>query len=377
MEPIAALSLASNVIQVVDFTARIVSKSSELYRSSNGRLLQHTDIATTSSDLKRLTVNLSNSFAPDSIPTVLSEDEASLYTLCKGCIDISEQLQAGLNKLQTNGAPSKWKSLRKALKSIWGREHIADLQSRVAEYRAQLDSRILIGLKSKLEGLEIRQAQGFDKFEDSIKSVMESLANTSDGITVSIERQAALTDATISHVHIAQENIREAVEITARSHQHELQSVEAKLTLLHTTDEQNIEGTHKSRDDVIASIASSTAAASEDHEQTRDELTQQWQSAEGQIVSLREELREIRDLIGENARAASSSRARPDSEHQRRLIERTNLLYKVMIAKDIMLQTLLVSLNEPYDRHVSEESCRNSSKPSKADCPNTPKPSRL
>jgi hypothetical protein len=52
MEPIAALSLASNVIQIVDSSARIVSKSPELYKSSNERLLHHTDIATGNADLK-------------------------------------------------------------------------------------------------------------------------------------------------------------------------------------------------------------------------------------------------------------------------------------------------------------------------------------
>ena len=42
MESITAFSLATNVIQVVDFTSRLVAKGGEIYR--NGALSEHVDL---------------------------------------------------------------------------------------------------------------------------------------------------------------------------------------------------------------------------------------------------------------------------------------------------------------------------------------------
>jgi hypothetical protein len=331
----------------VNFSASIISKSSELYKSYNGRLVQHTDAAATSSDLNRLTTKLSASIAHPSVPTVLSEDELALHTLCKGAIDVSQELQGGLNKLQVKGAPSKWKSLRKALKSIWSKERISDLQTRLAVYRDELDSRILIGIRSKLDLVELRQSEGFDKLDDGIKVLVQTIVDSSTSVELKIDLRAAITDAaTEANIQLAQNNIVEAVEDVGRAQKEQLQSVDAQLSVLQVSGEQSLAATRESRDEIVASIACSTAVSSEEHEQMKDELTKQWKSAEEQIAGLREELKQIKDMIGESARKASASRAKIGDEQQKKLIEQTNMLYKILVAKDIMLQSLLVSLSE-------------------------------
>jgi hypothetical protein len=72
-------------------------------------------------------------------------------------IHTSNELQIGLNKLQVHGTPSKWKSLRKALKSIWSKELIAELQSRLVLYRDEIETRVLVLLKLKLDVVELQQ----------------------------------------------------------------------------------------------------------------------------------------------------------------------------------------------------------------------------
>lgn len=72
------------------------------------------------------------------------------------------------------------------------------------------------------------------------------------------------------------------------------------------------------------------------------ELTQQWKSAEQQIAQLREEIKQIESRIGQSIREAVSSKSKAENKKQKKLKEETNLLYKVLVAKDLMLQTLLV-----------------------------------
>ena len=340
MEPLAALSVAANVLQVVDFSARIVSKTSELYNSAHGQLVQHTDITTTTSDLHRLTLKLSESIAPQNVPTVLSEDDQALHVLCKGCIDVSQELQAGLNELRVKGVPSKWKSLRKALKTIWTKEHISELQSRLASYREQLDSRILVGLKSQIDLVQLRQAAAFDGLDASVKALLNTLLDSSAKVELKIEQRAAITDAAIqSSVQLAQDNVVKAVEYVRTTQQQDIRSMEAQLTVIQASGDQNLAATQHSQDEVIAKIVCSAAVSSEEHEQT----TQRLKSAEEQIATLTEEVMQTRADIAKLAQQLVSSRAKPHDKKQQRLIEETNLLYKVLVAKDLMLQKLLVS----------------------------------
>lgn len=344
MEPLAALSLASNVIQVVDFSIRVVSKSSELYRSGNGQLVQHTDISTTSSDLNRLTSRLSASIADPSVHTVLNEDEQALYVLCKGCIDVSTELEEGLNKLQVFGTPSKWKSLRKALKTIWTKEHILELRLRLSDYRDQLDSRILLNIKSRLDLVALRQSEAFTKLDENIKDLVKTWLNSAAKLELKIDQRASVTDLkTQSIVHGARDSVVESIADAKALQQQAIQSVEARLTDLRTTDQQILTNTGESRDAILSSIARSTAVSSEEHEQMRAELTQRWKSAEQQIAELREEIKQIEVRIGESIRQAVANGARPDDANQRKMNEDTNLLYRLWVAKDLMLQKLLVS----------------------------------
>lgn len=59
MEPIVALGLVSNVIQLVDFTAKVVRKGSKNVRKQD--LVDHARLTTVTSDLRTQTENLKNS----------------------------------------------------------------------------------------------------------------------------------------------------------------------------------------------------------------------------------------------------------------------------------------------------------------------------
>lgn len=344
MEPLAALSLAANVVDVVYFSASIVSKTSELYNSTHGQLFEHTDIITTSSDLNRLTTKLSDSIALRAMPSVFSEDDQALQTLCDGCIEVSQELQDGLNRLQTDGSRSKWRSLRKALKTIWAKEHISELQCRLAAYRDQLDSRIIVGIKSQLDAVGLQQSEAFDRLDDEIKDLVNILLDSSGNIERKIEQHAAIMSAEVeSNVRLAQRSISDAVDNAGKAHRRDIRSVEAKLTDVQVSGAKNLSATQDSREQLIAGLACSTAVSSAEHGHMRAELTQQWKSAEEQISLLREEIENLKTSIAASIERAISNGARPQDKKQKRMNEETNLLYKVLVAKDLMLQKLLVS----------------------------------
>ena len=59
MEALAALGLASNIIQIVDFGARLLSKSREIHHSADGSLDENNILEDVTSNLAELSFELS------------------------------------------------------------------------------------------------------------------------------------------------------------------------------------------------------------------------------------------------------------------------------------------------------------------------------
>lgn len=55
MEPLIALGLASNIIQIADFSGRLFSRSKEIYTSTGGTLSVYTDLEDAAKNLQELT----------------------------------------------------------------------------------------------------------------------------------------------------------------------------------------------------------------------------------------------------------------------------------------------------------------------------------
>lgn len=127
MEALAAVSLAGNILQFVDFSGKVISSSKQLYRSADGSLVENSDSEKITKDLKALSEVIQQSGSSDPV----------LGELCIGCIAISGQLLHALEKLQVKGKHSRSQSLRKALKSLWGKQAVRSLEARMG-YREQL-----------------------------------------------------------------------------------------------------------------------------------------------------------------------------------------------------------------------------------------------
>lgn len=137
MDPISAVSLAGTVVQLVDFSIKIVSKTSELYRSSSNGLVENQSIDKVTKDLTKLNNQLKDSNVGD----------ADLQELCKACGDAADELLRALSKVKVEGKGRIWQSFRKALISVWSKEGIQELEKRLERFRDELNLRLTAGLR--------------------------------------------------------------------------------------------------------------------------------------------------------------------------------------------------------------------------------------
>ena len=152
MDPVSALSLASNVIAFVDFSCKLVSQSRQIYRSVNGALSDKVIVESLAQDLVSLTTNLQKSLqekgphAFETFEEFYSGDDLALEDLCRRCRNIAGQLLDSLNKLKVREGSThrSWESFKKALRATWNHEEMKLLADQLAEVRSEIEFRVLI-----------------------------------------------------------------------------------------------------------------------------------------------------------------------------------------------------------------------------------------
>lgn len=145
MDPLTALGLASNVIQVVDFSIQLVSKGVEIYK--DGSLAENIDAEEITQSLKGLNGKLQRSVQDSTCGGPLSEADQSLMGLCANCERTANELLTMFDQIKITGKHRKWKSARQALKSIIKKENLELLARRLDTYRSEINLNVTLSLR--------------------------------------------------------------------------------------------------------------------------------------------------------------------------------------------------------------------------------------
>jgi hypothetical protein len=129
MDPLTALGLASNIVQFVDFTSKIISATHSLYRSAAGAKTEHSELEKVAKSLR----SLADQATPPSFQKTksLSAEDLALIELGELCRGVSDELLCVLQSLKVKGSKRGWKSFYQALRSEWKQREIAALQIRL------------------------------------------------------------------------------------------------------------------------------------------------------------------------------------------------------------------------------------------------------
>lgn len=135
LESVAALSLASSIVQFLDFGGKLFSTTKELYTSTTGLLADNVELETIASSLSHLSEDLANTHSKNIRPSPTDTDLANLAQDCK---KIADELLAALDQLRLRGSGTKWQCFRVALKKIWRSAKIEEMVKRLDACRSQL-----------------------------------------------------------------------------------------------------------------------------------------------------------------------------------------------------------------------------------------------
>jgi hypothetical protein len=144
MAELAALGLASNIIQLITFASDLISKTHEIHKSTQGSLVRHLELEAVSENLRNLAESILE-LRPRSISQKqpIAKAEEQLQRLCKSCDGVARDLLVALEKLKIKQEHGKWKSFRQALTCIWSENEIDLLAARLEGHRREIDTMLL------------------------------------------------------------------------------------------------------------------------------------------------------------------------------------------------------------------------------------------
>ncbi|KAL5363479.1 hypothetical protein BJX96DRAFT_155783 [Aspergillus floccosus] len=137
MDPISALSVATAVITLIDFSAKLVVRTFEVRDLGGSRVLIQVNEAAT--ELASVTSDATGKIK--GLSTAYSSYSDTLERLQNDCLDIETQLQRALAKIK---AESRGHRIIAGIKSIWTEKEIKELESRLDKIRDRVTMTVLM-----------------------------------------------------------------------------------------------------------------------------------------------------------------------------------------------------------------------------------------
>ncbi|KAL9606948.1 MAG: hypothetical protein Q9167_008086, partial [Letrouitia subvulpina] len=139
LDPLTALSLASAIVQFVDFGIKIISETQEIYQSASGATQENVTIGQITQDVKDLSQNVTMNQNVHQAQTY----DPLLIKLAESCEGEAVALLSILNELKVPLGASHWTSFKKAIKSARQKGTVQGLEARLDKLQKQVNSRIL------------------------------------------------------------------------------------------------------------------------------------------------------------------------------------------------------------------------------------------
>ena len=145
LDPVSALALACNIIEIVDFSLKAVGKFRELYR--DGASSEHQELENMTARFKSLRTNFTIVKQRTRESEKLLVDDKDLHALADECFKTADELTAELNTLKISGQHKRRQVVGKFFRSMRRKSVVDGLQRKLNSYKEQLNTRILVNLR--------------------------------------------------------------------------------------------------------------------------------------------------------------------------------------------------------------------------------------
>ncbi|KAI1421707.1 hypothetical protein F5Y12DRAFT_688017 [Xylaria sp. FL1777] len=209
MDPLSILGLTASIVQLVDFSTRVLNHWTKLFRQDSTLTYHHINIVT--EDFEKLMSSLKRQIDDARIVGGhLDPDEQELLKLANECDKVVQELLKGARdgiekaniprlghektsqevkkgQVQGSWAPPRnvLKSLRAALALAWGSKRVDELQDQLNGYRGEILSRLLVVMNKT----QRKQTKDMEQMKRSNQEIVEILSVECNTLHLQLQRQ--------------------------------------------------------------------------------------------------------------------------------------------------------------------------------------------
>jgi len=361
MEAFTTIQIISSIVQLVDFSSKCVAKGVELYRSADGILDENAAIEIAATYLTGLNDQVRNA--------AFSATHQQLRDLCDRISAASSELLHVIVGLKVQGTKTKCKSMRKAIKSVWGKAKVQELEQRLNSLRDELNLHISVvtryscsdmfvsrftdvAPRQQVESLHTQVASRFDDCDAQTKSILDAILDNRDVFQNNLSDHSVLVRDSLAKTRSL---IQQNHETTRIEIQQSTVHVEQRSREEHAITRQNIQNEGDrvivSNKDAARTVARTVELAEvslqDTLESNAETNTLQHNLTQSQIAELKDALRQLSAQIEARDRQLEDLLAdlsKTKSEKKRKMLrEQSNAVTAAIFALKIMYCRFLVS----------------------------------
>ncbi len=141
MEGIAALSMACNVLQIIDYSQKVIKTCREIHE--RGSTQEHQAISENVAHLVLASKTVQDELKAVPAAQPVLPIQKSLVSLAKKCIDIANRLQQELNQLMVSTSKGILGTAKQTIKTLWSPK-IAALRRDLANCQSDLQNQVIV-----------------------------------------------------------------------------------------------------------------------------------------------------------------------------------------------------------------------------------------
>ncbi|KAL8798905.1 MAG: hypothetical protein Q9182_006305 [Xanthomendoza sp. 2 TL-2023] len=208
MEGLAALGLACNVVQLVDFSLTIARDFHHIYKT--GHMIKQQDFASKTENLSAISENLKEAIAGHQTPQPLTKTDTELYDIAMECQKLAINLQEELRNIFQDPSSSHklTKAFMKTVRFQWHASEIGNIMQKMSGHQKLLENRVLVALFENSKSIFFDQQERFEGLQSELQYFISRLAN---GFTSLAELTKHEADDTRRHVTSEHDATREHV----------------------------------------------------------------------------------------------------------------------------------------------------------------------
>jgi ribosomal protein L17 len=150
MDPLSALSIASAVIQIVDFSSKVIARTREVYQSADGSIEEITLIEDATANLDDLMTELMSKTEIEASTSGAFEQKTpdqQLIQLAEDSHTLANELNQTLKACRVKKDGSQRSALSQGLRSVLEQKSLTTLKQKLDELRKQIDTTLLIAIR--------------------------------------------------------------------------------------------------------------------------------------------------------------------------------------------------------------------------------------